>query len=167
MQGVHRSSSEKRDTVASIGSVATLPKNAPAGALIHTMNEIAKYGDMINEIKEVLQSARQNVAQQVNTELLTTYWNIGRIIVEHEQQSRERAEYGQQTLKELSRALTKEFGKGFSRSNLQNMRAFYLTYQKCQTPSGKLSWSHYSLTRYFFLQNVTPLGYAKRDAALR
>ena len=107
------------------------------------MNEIAKYGDMINEIKEVLQSARQNVAQQVNTELLTTYWNIGRIIVEHEQQSRERAEYGQQTLKELSRVLTKEFGKGFSRSNLQNMRAFYLTYQKCQTPSGKLSWSHY------------------------
>ena len=55
MQGVHRSSSEKRDTVASIGSVATLPKNAPAGAWIHTMNEIAKYGekygDMINEIK--------------------------------------------------------------------------------------------------------------------
>ena len=131
------------------------------------MNEIAKYGDMINQIKEVLQSARQNVAQQVNTELLTTYWNIGRIIVEHEQQSRERAEYGQQTLKELSRVLTKEFGKGFSRSNLQNMRAFYLTYQKCQTPSGKLSWSHYSLTRYFFLQNVTPLGYAKRDASLR
>ena len=62
------------------------------------MNEIAKYGDMINEIKEVLQSARQNVAQQVNTELLTTCWNIGRIIVEHEQQSKERAEYGQQTL---------------------------------------------------------------------
>lgn len=44
------------------------------------MDEIAKYGDMINEIKEFLQSARQNVAQQVNTELLTTYWNIGRII---------------------------------------------------------------------------------------
>ena len=85
------------------------------------MDEIAKYGDMINEIKEVLQSARQNVAQQVNTELLTTYWNIGRIIVEHEQQSRERAEYGQQTLKELSKVLTKEFGKGFSRSNLQNI----------------------------------------------
>ncbi len=102
MQGVHRSSSEKRDTVASIGSVATLPKNAPAGAWIHTMNEIAKYGekygDMINEIKEVLQSARQNVAQQVNTELLTTCWNIGRIIVEHDQQSKEHAEYGQQTL---------------------------------------------------------------------
>lgn len=68
---------------------------------------------------------------------------IGRIIVEHEQQSKKRAEYGLQTLKELSRVLTKEFGKGFSRSNLQNMRVFYLTYQKYQTPSGKLSWSHY------------------------
>lgn len=107
------------------------------------MNETAKYSDMMNEIKEVLQSARLNVAQQVNSELLTAYWNIGRIIVEHEQQSKERAEYGQQTLKEVSKILTREFGKGFSRSNLQNMRAFYLAYQKCQTPSGKLSWSHY------------------------
>ena len=77
------------------------------------MNEIAKYGDMINEIKEVLQSARQNVTQQVNTELLTTYWNIGRIIVEHEQQSKERAEYGQQTLKELSRVLTRNLARAF------------------------------------------------------
>ena len=46
-------------------------------------------------------------------------------------------------MKELSRELTREFGKGFSRSNLQNMRAFYLAYEKCQIPSGKLSWSHY------------------------
>ena len=47
------------------------------------MNEIEKYSDMINEIKDILQTARVNVAQQVNTELLTTYWNIGLIIVEH------------------------------------------------------------------------------------
>lgn len=107
------------------------------------MNELSKYGDMINEIKDVLQSARQNTARQINTELLTTYWSIGRIIVEHEQQNRERAEYGQQTLKELSRVLTKEFGKGFSRSNLQNMRAFYLAYPICQSVTGKLTWTHY------------------------
>ena len=107
------------------------------------MNEIAKYNDMISEIKEILQSARLNVARQVNTELLTAYWNIGRIIVEHEQNSQERAEYGQQTLKELSKVLTKEFGKGFSRSNLQNMRAFYLAYPKCQSVTGKLTWTHY------------------------
>ena len=55
----------------------------------------------------------------------------------------ERADYGKQTLKELSKALTAEFGKGFSRANLQSMRSFYLTYEKCQTLSGKLSWSHY------------------------
>ena len=83
------------------------------------------------------------MAQQVNAQLLTIYWNIGRIIVEYEQQNQIRAEYGKQTLKELSRELTWEFGKGFSRSNLQNMRAFYLAYEKCQTVSGKLSWSHY------------------------
>ena len=98
---------------------------------------------LIAEIKEVLRTSRQNVAQQVNSELLTAYWNIGRIIVEHEQENKTRAEYGMQTLKDLSKVLTAEFGKGFSRSNLQNMRAFYLSYQKCQTVSGKLSWSHF------------------------
>jgi predicted nuclease of restriction endonuclease-like (RecB) superfamily len=98
---------------------------------------------LITEIKEILLTSRLSVAQQVNSELLTAYWNIGRIIVEHEQDSNSRAEYGTQTLKELSKVLTSEFGKGFSRSNLQNMRAFYLTYQKCQTVSGKLSWSHF------------------------
>lgn len=98
---------------------------------------------VINEIKEVLVSARTNVARQVNSELLTAYWNIGRIICEYEQSDPERADYGKRTIKELSRALTQEFGKGFSRSNLQNMRQLYLAYPKCQTLSGNLSWSHY------------------------
>ena len=98
---------------------------------------------VIQEVKAVLDNARNNVAHQVNSELLNTYWNIGRIICEYEQSEPGRAEYGKQTLKELSKVLTQEFGKGFSRSNLQNMRAFYLTYEKCQTLSGKLSWSHY------------------------
>ncbi len=98
---------------------------------------------VIREIKSVLDTARNHVAQQVNNELLNTYWNIGRIICEYEQSDPSRADYGKQTLKELSRTLTEEFGKGFSRSNLQNMRSFYLTYDKCQTLSGKLSWSHY------------------------
>ncbi|MBU5433866.1 YhcG family protein [Intestinimonas sp. MSJ-38] len=104
---------------------------------------ITQNDPMVLEIRELLENARKTVAQQVNTQLLTTYWNIGRIIVEYEQRNQIRAEYGRQTLKELSRELTQEFGKGFSRSNLQNMRSFYLTYEKCQTPSGKLSWSHY------------------------
>lgn len=98
---------------------------------------------MTDEIRELLLNARQRVAVQVNTELLSTYWNVGKIIVEHEQDNQDRADYGKQTLKQLSKELTVEFGKGFSRSNLQNMRALYLAYPICQTLSGKLSWSHY------------------------
>lgn len=106
-------------------------------------NQLTPNNSMVLEIRELLENARKNVAQQVNTQLLTTYRNIGRIIVEYEQQNQIRADYGKQTLRELSKELTREFGKGFSRSNLQNMRAFYLAYEKCQTVSGKLSWSHY------------------------
>ena len=98
---------------------------------------------LVEEIKSVLNAARSNVARQVNNELLSTYWNIGRIIAEYEQTVPERADYGKQTLKELSKALTNEFGKGFSVSNIQFMRRFYQTYQIQQTASVKLSWSHY------------------------
>ncbi len=98
---------------------------------------------LIDDIKEILDKARSNVAREVNNELIISYWKIGEIIVRYEQNENIRAAYGEQTLKQLSKALTKEFGKGFSRSNLQNMRAFYLSYENCQTLSGKLSWSHY------------------------
>ena len=83
------------------------------------------------------------MARQVNSELLNTYWNIGRVICEYEQSDIVRADYGKQTLKALSRELTKEFGKGFSVSNIQFMRRFYQAYQIQQTVSVKLSWSHY------------------------
>jgi len=105
------------------------------------MNELSN--SLISEIKEILRAARLNVAQQVNSELINAYWNIGRIIVEYEQDSKARAEYGTQTLKDLSKALTVEFGRGFSVSNIQFMRRFYQAYQIQQTLSVKLSWSHY------------------------
>ena len=98
---------------------------------------------VVHEIGDLLAAARSNVARQVNNELLSTYWNIGRIIAEYEQTVPGRADYGKQTLKELSKALTNEFGKGFSVSNIQFMRRFYQTYQIQQTASVKLSWSHY------------------------
>lgn len=98
---------------------------------------------MIREIQSILDNARSNVARQVNRELLNTYWNIGRIICEYEQSAPERADYGKRTLKEISKELTREFGKGFSVSNMQFMRRFYQTYQIQQTVSVKLSWSHY------------------------
>ena len=98
---------------------------------------------MVAEIRQVLDEAREHVVHQINSELLYAYWNIGRIIVENEQSQPDRADYGKQTIRELSKALTKEIGKGFSVSNLQFMRRFYLTYQIQQTVSVKLSWSHY------------------------
>ena len=98
---------------------------------------------LISEIKNILDIARDNVAREVNNELIVSYWKIGEIIVRYEQNDSIRAAYGAQTLKQLSKVLTDEFGKGFSRSNLQNMRAFYLNYENCQSVIGKLTWTHY------------------------
>ena len=94
-------------------------------------------------IKRLMENARTDVAKQVNNILVKTYWEIGRIIVEDEQGHSDRAEYGKNLIADLSKKLTKEYGKGFSKSNLFYMRSFYLTYPIFQTLSGKLSWSHY------------------------
>ena len=105
---------------------------------------------LVNEVKDILQTARKTVAIKVNNEIIATYWKIGEIIVRYEQKDNFRAAYGERTLDQLSKELTRELGRGFSRSNLQNMRAFYLTYKKfqtvsgkCQSLTGKLSWTHY------------------------
>jgi len=97
------------------------------------------------KIRQILRDARQHVARTVNTAMVHTYFEIGRAIVEDEQKGEDRAEYGKATLAALSARLSKEFGRGFSRQNLQNMKQFYLRFRNCQTPSGKLSWSHYLL----------------------
>ena len=106
-------------------------------------NDIIASSHLYGQIAELIQSARKQVVSQVNTALLHTYWNVGRIIVEDEQKSEFRAEYGKKVIKELAKRLTQEFGKGFSRANLQWMRLLYIKYPICQTLSSKLSWSHY------------------------
>ena len=116
------------------------------------MSDLTHTNSMMNEIRELLLNARQRVAVQVNTELLSTYWNVGKIIVEHEQENKDRADYGKQTLKELSKELTKEFGKGFSVSNLQFMRRFYQSYQIQQTVSVKLSFLFCKVERCIFIK---------------
>ena len=72
------------------------------------MSNLTHTDSMMNEIRELLLNARQRVAVQVNTELLSTYWNVGKIIVEYEQESKDRADYGKQTLKELSKGASPE-----------------------------------------------------------
>lgn len=97
----------------------------------------------VSEIRALLKTSRKSIAQQVNQELLSTYWKIGEVIVRYEQNDSVRAAYGEKTLLQLSKALTKELGKGFSRSNIYNMRQFYLSYPIFQSVTGKLSWTHY------------------------
>jgi hypothetical protein len=107
-------------------------------------NEIDEiHRDVYSSIKELMYNARNNVAREVNNILIQTYWKIGKIIVEDEQGHSDRAEYGKNLLKDLSKRLTKEFGRGFSVSNLQFMRRFFQEYKIQQTLSVKLSWSHY------------------------
>lgn len=99
----------------------------------------------VQEIKQLLHSARSYVASQINTIMVSAYFEIGRRIVEQEQNGAARAGYGENIINELSEKLTQEFGKGFSTVNLRQMRAFYIAYEKQQTVSAKfqLSWSHY------------------------
>ncbi|SOE21878.1 Predicted nuclease of restriction endonuclease-like (RecB) superfamily, DUF1016 family [Spirosomataceae bacterium TFI 002] len=90
-----------------------------------------------SQIVDLLQSARSQVVRTVNQTMVLTYFEIGRMIVEEEQDGKERAGYGKELLKGLSKVLTKEFGKGFSERNIEQMRQFYWTYSKPQTVSAE------------------------------
>jgi len=102
-----------------------------------------KYQNLIHQIGELFQSGRQRAIQSVNTVLVQTYWEIGHYIVEFEQQGNERAEYGTQLFERLSKDLTLQYGKGFSRCNLLYMRKLYLSFPISETVSHLLTWSHY------------------------
>lgn len=107
------------------------------------MTDYSELSSVVKQVKSILHEARSNVSNQVNAELLKAYWNIGRVVCEYEQSAPERADYGKQTIRKLAKELTREFGKGFSVSNIQFMRRFYKTYSIQQTASVKLGWSHY------------------------
>lgn len=83
------------------------------------------------------------MVSSINKELLASYWKIGEHIIKYEQEGKIKADYGKKLLIKLSKDLKVKHGKGFSRSNLYQMRQFYLRYPKIQTVSGELSWSHY------------------------
>ena len=87
-----------------------------------------EHAAFFNKVVALLSEARRVVVRDINQAMVSTYFEIGRMIVEHEQDGKSRAKYGTQVLIELSARLKKEFGKGFSVDNLQNMRRFYLAY---------------------------------------
>ena len=94
---------------------------------------------------QLLQTARRKVVHTINQTMVETYFEIGKMVFEEDQEGKERAEYGKYMITELSKVLTKEFGKGFSKRNIEQMRQFYVTYAIAQTLSAqfRLSWSHY------------------------
>lgn len=99
----------------------------------------------INEIKKILKNARQKAYTAVNSAMVEAYWKIGRRIVEEEQRGKERAEYGKEIVKNLSKELTEEFGKGFGERNIRNIRQFYILfsdYEKWKSLISKLTWTH-------------------------
>ena len=136
------------------------------GAKIHMPTE-----NIYSEIRQTILEARHHVYTAVNSAMVQTYWNIGRIIVEHEQEGKERAEYGTGLLKNLAQRLTDEFGRGFTERNLRNMRTFYQKFPKWHTVCAKLSWSHYRLllkvekepSRMFYMEECAKTGWSVRQ----
>ena len=86
----------------------------------------------VNDIKEMLRKAKETVRTTINIAMVYTYYEIGKRIVEQEQKGGNRAEYGKEILKQLSASLTKEFGKGYSLTNLKIIRQFYIVYSQNQ-----------------------------------
>lgn len=101
--------------------------------------------ELLTAIRNLLTQTRKQLQQTVNHTMVKTYWEVGRLIVEHEQQGETRASYGKQQLQGLANQLRIEFGKGFEVRNLRNMRAFYLAYPIWNAVRSELSWTHYRI----------------------
>jgi predicted nuclease of restriction endonuclease-like (RecB) superfamily len=125
---------------------------------------IAKpYQELLERISQRYVEGQAQAVRSVNEAIVETNWQIGKYIVEYEQEGNPKAKYGSKLLETLARDLTLIHGRGFSRPNLNNMRLFYISFPICQTLSNKLSWSHYcefikisdELERsFYFQQNV-------------
>lgn len=123
------------------------------------------------QIKNVLDEARRQVARSVNTTIVKAYWQVGKYIVEYEQQGKDRAEYGKGVIKNLSIRLMKEYGSGFTITNLKIMRQFYLFYPKGHTVCDQLSWSHWrallkvqnEVAREYYIQECSAANWSVRQ----
>ncbi len=126
--------------------------------------------DTYNAVRGYVIVAQRQVTAAVNSAMVNAYWNIGKQIYEACGES-ERAEYGKQLLQYLSDKLTAEFGKGFTVSNLRNMRQFYLTFQNRDAVRSELSWTHYrslmrvndEAAREFYLEETVKSGWSSRQ----
>ena len=109
----------------------------------------------LNDIKELLHQARQKVQSTINTTMVYTYYEIGRIIVQQEQKGKNRAAYGEEIIKQLSLSLTKEYGRGFSEMNIKLFRRFYMVYSQDEYDSVLSSNNKEMIFAYFSEQKLT------------
>ncbi len=134
-------------------------------------HEAVPYRDIYAEIRDTLLEARAHVYSAANSAMVQAYWQIGRIIVEHEQGGKEKAEYGTGLISALAKRLTGEFGKGFTATNLKYMRQFYLAFPIGHTVCDQLTWSHYRLltrikneaARTFYEEECAKSGWSVRQ----
>ena len=125
----------------------------------------------IDDIRTLINEARKQVVHTVNTVMVATYWEIGRRIVEEEQNGNDRAEYGKYLIKNLAEALTVDFGKGFGETNLKYFRQFYLTFPIRHAVRDELSWTHYRQlirveneeARNFYLKEAADCAWSSRQ----
>jgi len=135
------------------------------------MKPVVSLDQVYGQIREILSNARARAYRAVNFAMVQAYWEIGRVIVEEEQQGKAKAGYGEHLLKDLADRLTKEFGKGFDYSNIKNMRQFYLTFPIGDALRSELSWTHYRLlmriekqvTRDFYLEECIAATWSTRQ----
>jgi hypothetical protein len=128
---------------------------------------------LYESIRQVLSTARAQAARAVNWTMVEAYWQIGRLIVEEEQQGQSRAEYGTRLIETLAERLVKEFGKGYEKRNLQYFRQFYLTFPKVHALRAELSWTHYrelmrvkdEQARQWYLKEAAEQGWSYRALA--
>jgi predicted nuclease of restriction endonuclease-like (RecB) superfamily len=125
---------------------------------------------LLNELRTLLEKSRCTLQKSVNSAMVLTYWQVGQLIVEDEQQGKDRATYGKQVLKVLAETLKSEFGKGFDLTNLRKMRQFYLVFPIRDALRLELSWTHYRAlirvenekARCWYLQESIEQGWSAR-----
>ena len=129
------------------------------------------FDTLYTTINQIIEEARNTVYRTANFTMVQAYWNIGKTIVEEEQKGKERAEYGQELIKQLSKKLTKKHGKGFNTTNLWYIRQFYTVFQNFHALRGELSWTHYRLllkvendqARQFYMQEAIDCNWSTRS----
>jgi predicted nuclease of restriction endonuclease-like (RecB) superfamily len=133
-------------------------------------SELRTMDSLYASIVHILQNAQAQVRQSVNSAMVQAYWQVGRLIVEDEQQGQARAEYGKAQLSQLAEKLTTNFGKGFDERNLRNMRRFYQTFPIWNAVRTELSWTHYrtlirldsETARLWYMQEAAQLAWSAR-----